>query len=229
MTNKITIAIVLIAVLVIATTMPTADAQQRDVSREAYLDKCDNVLHDDRGQWHEFGCIYFPELWNSISDIVNRLALIENIISTLQTNIGDNSKSLTTLNDTLSNSTAQINTTTDSLDKRLQVLEGKIPPPEIGDPLVVNVTPDSIVEGETFTVYGHVDRIEQYWVDFEVQNPNGTGIQWFGINTLQNGGFYPPAISPNDKWTMNGTYTILAKHGIHNSTNTIQYTLDENP
>jgi len=202
MTNKIAIAI--IAVLAISIIVPTVYAQQRDVTKEKYEFVCHNILKDDRKQWHEFGCTYFPEIWNWINELLAKTSELETSMNNTQTQVSDH-------------------------EQRLQVLEGIIPPIDETHPLVVMLIPDSIVEGEEFTVYGHVNRIEQYWVDFTVYDPNENPIQWFSINTLQNGGFYPPAVSPNHNWKMNGTYTIIAEHGIHNATNTIQYTLGQNP
>lgn len=109
------------------------------------------------------------------------------------------------------------------MNHRLQVLEGAVPPPEAGDPLVVFVTPDTISKGESFTVYGHVDRIEQNWVDFAIYDSAGERVQSFDIVTLQNGGFYPPAIMPNNNWIVNGTYLIIATHGPHTEIVTIEY------
>lgn len=118
--------------------------------------------------------------------------------------------------------------TTSDHEYRLQVLEGQVHPPQIGDPLTVTVIPDTISVGETFVVHGHVDRVEQSWVDFVVYDPSGQRVQSFDFETLQNGGYWPPAIEPNNKWIVSGNYTIIATHGPHTETVTIQY-LGENP
>jgi len=123
---------------------------------------------------------------------------------------------------------AELFTTISDHENRLQILEGKVPPPQIGDPLTMFVIPDTISAGERFVVHGHVDRVEQSWVDFVIYNPNGIQIQAFDIETLQNGGYYPPAIVPNNNWNISGNYTITATHGPHSESVTIQY-LGENP
>ena len=123
---------------------------------------------------------------------------------------------------------AELFTTTSDHEYRLQVLEGKVPPPEIGDPLTMFVTPDTISTGENFVVYGHVNRMEQSWVDFVVYDPSEQVVQHFDFETLQNGGYYPPPIIPNSNWVVSGNYTIIATHGPHTENATIQY-LGENP
>jgi hypothetical protein len=123
---------------------------------------------------------------------------------------------------------ADLLTTTSDHEYRLQVLEGQIPPSEVGEPLTMFVIPDTLSIGEKFVVHGHVDRVEQSWVDFVIYDPNGEHVQSFDIETLQNGGYYPPAIVPNNNWSISGNYTIIATHGPHTETLTIQY-LGQNP
>ena len=185
MTNKIAIA--LIAVLVIAIIVPTAYGQQRDVSKEQYEFVCHNILKDDRKQWHEFGCTYFPEIWNWINELF---------------------------------------TTTSDHEYRLQVLEGKVPPPYVE--LSVNIFPDKISKDGKFTIVGSADRLEQYWVDFEFFDPNGSYVQTEWTNILLNNVYYSGVIEPNHKWVESGNYTVQATHGPHTVNATIQY-LGENP
>lgn len=253
MTNKI--AITLIAVLVIATIVPTAYAV-KDISEAGFKKTCE--VHEANGKdtVMDYSCFFnLAEMWNNIITILDQLTTLFALVTTLDSNLTSVNATIneqfTSTNATINNqfsslderigkTTTKANKALDRLDNhnrrimaanseradfdyRLQVLEGVVPPPQVGDPLVVNIFPDSITKGEKFTVYGHVDRVEQYWVDFVVYDPSGQRVQDFDFNTLQNGGFYPPAITPNDNWITIGTYTIIAEHGPHTETITIQY------
>jgi len=233
MTNKTIITI--IAVLVLVITIPTALAIHGELkpTEESWFNTCANHQQDPDTSIFDFVCaVDIYQMYHDINTLFEKT-------DTLETKTDQNSKNIHSLATGWNSnkvfisklSSAQVisNAEIDDIETRLQVLEGIIPPPEETHPLVVILIPDSIDEGEKFTVYGHVNRIEQYWVDFTVYHPNGNPIQWFDINTLQNGGFYPPAISPNHKWNMNGTYTIIAEHGPHSTNSTIQYTMGSNP
>jgi len=180
-----------IAVIVMAIIFSTAYAQQRDVSKEAYLDRCDNILNDDRGQWHEFGCIYFPEIWNLLSELFS---------TTLELEISMN-----------------------NTQNRLDILHGKINAEPL--PLTLNITPDSIIQGEKFRVYGTANVYELDGVGFHIINPNGTTIQHEDSDLGLDNHYASLPITPNKNWVMEGNYTIEAYHNNENVTKIIQYTL----
>lgn len=199
MTNKIAIA--LCAVIVLAVIIPTAYAQQRDVSKDTFDNKCiNNILVDDKKQFNEFQCIYFPEIWNWINELFD-------ITSSLETG--------------LINTIAK----TDDLQYRLDVLDGKIPAPAL--PLTLNVYPKSISEGEQFRIYGTANMMEQSWVDLQSFNPDGVRVQYEYYNLKLNNVYASLLIEPNHKWTISGNYTVIAFHNNENVTAYIQYNLGE--
>lgn len=236
MTNKI--AIVLVAILVTAITVPTAYAALNPTD-ERFDQVCYNKETDGKLTFADFSCaVNIYQMFHDINGLLfqvdtmddtlngveHKTDILNQRVNSLQHADDKFQNTITKIKDNIKSSNAEI----DDIESRLLVLEGKVMPPTV--PLTMHVMPDVISKDETFVVYGTANRVEQDWVDFAVYDPNGIQVQWFVIETLQNGGYFPSPITPSHKWITNGTYTITATHGEHEIVNaTINYIMAETP
>lgn len=193
-TSSITIA--LIGILVITIIVPDAFAQKRDVTKEHYEFLCHNILKDDRSQWHEFGCVYFPEIWNWINELFSTTSELQTSMNSTITQISDH-------------------------ENRLLILEGKLEPPYVE--LTVHVHPEKISKDEPFFISGEADLSEQEYVDFIFYDPDGEKMYTKWTNIQHDNKYNSDIMYTNAKWNVIGNYTIIATHGIHIENATIQY------
>lgn len=246
MTNKI--AIVLVAILVTAITVPTAYAALTPTD-EKWSQVCDNKKTDGKLNFADFSCavniyqmfhdingllVQVDTMNDTLNDIEHKTKILNLRANGLQHSDTKFQNTITKIKDNIKSSNADINnkikssnTEIDDLKYRLQIIEGKIPAPTVS--LTMHVSPKIIHEGESFEIFGNADRLKQNWVDIEFFNPNGTAVQleW---DYIKLGNVYSPVpIEPNHNWTGNGNYTIQARHGNETVNATINYTMAETP
>lgn len=200
MVNKIAIAV--IAVIAIAIIVPTAYAELKP-TQEAWDNMCLNKEMDGKGTLADYTCaVDIYQMYYDLYALTNVIGLfnetLENI--TNQTSIATEDIS------DLQNQHYKTNAKMDSLNERLQILEGKITAPDVK--LSVNVSPNVVSSGENFVIYGNATKLiddKVYWV---IYNPNGESVVAGSIPINFNNAYSSGYITPNYKWTMNGTHTM---------------------
>lgn len=239
MTNKI--AIILVAILVTAITVPTAYAVHDSLkpTDERWSQVCENKLTDGKATFADFSCavniyqmfhdingllVQVDTMDNTLNVVVDKTSTLNKRVNGLQHSDTKIENTITKIKDNLKSSNAEI----DDLESRLQILEGKVIPPIL--PLTVNVMPHVITGDESFVVYGTADRSIQSLVLFQIHDADGKRAMKFSFDSLQNGGYFSTPIKADSNWTMNGNYTItVMQSNIASASTTINYTMAETP
>lgn len=200
MTNKIAIAIIVSLVMVII--IPISYAELNPTEQKWY-EICNKKEINEKYEFADFSCAV--DIYQMYYDIISLLGITSDLQQSYNVLQQENN----------------------NLQQRLDVLEGKIPPPYTD--LTVNVYPKIVNRGESFSLVGTADRLEQFWVDYTFFNPNGEEIQHGHTEIVYSNVYDSHKFTPNIKWNTSGNYTVQVTHGTHVQNATIQFSMNENP